>query len=120
MIFSLYLNGLSERRNINAAKYEMNADGSVVFDCNRRPKYLPAVYQNDWLNLKELLEKSSHMFMCILTNEQYTQRDLMRKYDLDKFRMLTLPNKLTNWNTPEYKRRLEFFVLKGTGDSNAW
>jgi hypothetical protein len=78
---------------------------------------------NDFLALKELLEKTSHEFLCILTPKQSLIFEDFEKYGLFDYIDWSTETKnskyIRNQNHYNGERRLYMFVLKGKGDSNA-
>ncbi len=108
MIFSIYSSSLYEKRVTNALEYA-------------QPNYKP-VEINDFVELRELLEKSSHTVICIHTVEQSAQLNLFKKYGLFDFLVHQSPFDITNPNMNPCGncRRLKLYVLKGKGDSNAY
>lgn len=108
MILSIYSGSLVEKRVLNPFEY-------------RTKDYKP-VESNDFAELRELLEKSSHTVICIHTIEQTAQLDLFKKYGLFDFLEHQSPFDITNPNmNPNGNcRRLKLYVLKGKGDSNAY
>jgi hypothetical protein len=67
--------------------------------------------------LTEMLEKTQHKVVFIITPEQEDSWNVVyRKYHWQRFLHFEMPNFVHNVNYPDRGRRLKVIVLKGIGD----
>lgn len=97
MIFSVYLSAMGE---------------------NRRKSFNDKTTVNDYALFKELLDKTNHLFICIIPEDAIQLKELFHKYEFQKYVIWKNNRPITNPVHQLLGPRLIVYALRGKGKSN--